>query len=393
MIQETHTVSHHEKENVRPNSLHSRNLSLDPRNQAEGRWAADFAFAFDIDGVLLRGTVPIPGAKETLEKLQAESIPFILLTNGGGLTEAAHAERTSQRLGLCIQEDQFIQSHTPFRQFVDKYKEKWVLVLGGHGNKVKELAVAYGLDRVLTTSDLAKHHPTINPFPEITNSHHNEFGRIETRFTADDQIAAVFVFSSPRDWCLDLQISVDLLLSEGGRLGTRSAKNGDDQLPHAGYQQDGQPTFYFCNPDAEWATSHNQPRVAQGSFRAALEGVWAGITKGRAPLRFWTCGKPTKMTYTFAETAIAKCHAQLHPDAASPVRTVYMIGDNPESDIQGALMADKCSSLQWRSVLVETGVHKAGAVPRHQPSVIKEDVWEAVLWALREEMGVEIDQA
>lgn len=391
MTQKTRNMSQNKKENVDPNNLHLENLSVNPRTKEKVRQTPGFAFAFDIDGVLLRGTEPIPRAKATLEMLQTKSIPFILLTNGGGLTEAAHAERTSQRLGLSIQEDQFIQSHTPFKQFVDQYKGKWVLVLGGHGNKVKDLAAAYGLDQILTTSDLAKQHQTINPFPEITNTHHDEFGKIETRFTRDEKISAVFVFSSPRDWCLDLQVSVDLLLSEGGRLGTRSPKNGNEQLPNAGYQQDGQPTFYFCNPDAEWATSHVLPRVAQGSFRAALEGVWAGITKGRAPLRFWTCGKPTKTTYTYAETAIAKRHAELHPETTSPIRTVYMIGDNPESDIQGALMADKFSNLEWRSVLVETGVYKPGAVPAHQPSAIKEDVWEAVLWALREQMGVKVE--
>jgi 5'-nucleotidase len=43
------------------------------------------AFAFDIDGVLVRSTTPIPGAAQTIAQLQEKNNPFIFLTNGGGL--------------------------------------------------------------------------------------------------------------------------------------------------------------------------------------------------------------------------------------------------------------------------------------------------------------------
>lgn len=41
------------------------------------------AVAFDIDGVLLNGREPIPGAPELLRDLRTRSIPFALLTNDG----------------------------------------------------------------------------------------------------------------------------------------------------------------------------------------------------------------------------------------------------------------------------------------------------------------------
>lgn len=127
----------------------------------------DFAFAFDIDGVLLRGKVPLDGAKQTLETLQANAIPFILLTNGGGLSELNHAARLGLRLTMSIEEEQFVQSHTPFGTFVDQYKDEWIVVLGGHGSAVKELATTYGFnpEKIITSSDIAKHHPSIHPFP------------------------------------------------------------------------------------------------------------------------------------------------------------------------------------------------------------------------------------
>jgi HAD superfamily hydrolase (TIGR01450 family) len=133
----------------------------------------DFAFAFDIDGVLLRGKLPLDGAKQTLETLQANSIPFIVLTNGGGLSEKAHAARLGFRLTMSIDEDQFVQSHTPFKAFVDQYKDEWVVVLGGHGSAVRELAIKYGFnpEKIITSSDIAKHHPSIHPFP-VSHTHY-----------------------------------------------------------------------------------------------------------------------------------------------------------------------------------------------------------------------------
>lgn len=393
-----------DKENVDPKDLHLESLSLHRTSQARATWSPDFALAFDIDGVLVRGKIPIPCGKEALELLKKHTVPFIMLTNSGGHPEDIHSKRVSERLGTEIQEDQFVQSHTPFKLVIDNYKNQWVLVLGGSKDQIKKLGAAYGLDpeKILTTSDIQKQHPLINPFPELTLAHHSMYGQIREKFTAEDRIAAVFVFSSPRDWCLDIQICLDLLLSKGGVLGTRSAKNGDKSLPNHGYQQDGQPRLYFCNPDLEWATQYRLPRLAQGGFRAALEGVWLSATKGQARLQAWTCGKPTSTTYRYAERVMEKNHGRGVPDAdgdadadadadagagASKLRRVYMIGDNPKSDICGALIADEESHLEWRSVLVETGVYKAGTVPEYQPTVVKENVLEAVKWVLREEMG------
>lgn len=134
--------------------------------------------------------------------------------------------------------------------------------------------------------------------------------------------------------------------------------------------------MYFCNPDLEWATQNDQPRLAQGGFRAALEGIWSGLTQGQAPLQAWTCGKPTAATYRYAEAAIEKVHARIHPKAQAGVKRVYMVGDNPRSDVQGALLADKAEGAHpgWRSILVESGIYKAGAVPEFQPTTIKSDV-------------------
>jgi ribonucleotide monophosphatase NagD (HAD superfamily) len=79
------------------------------------------------------------------------------------------------------------------------------------------------------------------------------------------------------------------------------------------------------------------------------------------------------------------------------VKKVYMIGDNPESDIRGATLADSnnnksASGLAWRSVLVETGVHEAGTKPEHEPTETRANVWEAVRWAVESETKVDIGE-
>ncbi|KAI1402020.1 HAD-superfamily hydrolase [Hypoxylon fuscum] len=352
--------------------------------EAKGRRVA---FAFDIDGVLVKGTKPIPGGRETIQLLQRHRIPFIFLTNGGGHTEEAHVAKLGQRLDLALDAKQFVQSHTPFHDLVPEYGEKTILALGGHGQQIRELARAYGFKKVVTSSDVMAEYKHIHPFPEMTKAHHDEHARGDGKLAAT-QISAILVFTSPRDWCLDLQVVSDLLQSAGGLIGTRSPKNGDRSLPNNGYLQDMQPKLFFCNPDFEWSTEHEHPRFAQGAFREALNGVWKHATRGQAKLDYTIFGKPTEATYLYGERVLREYSETLQ--ASSKIDTVYMVGDNPESDIVGANSFKSRHGIQWKSILVETGVHVAGSVPSHQPHHTAKNVKEAVEWALKQE-GIRTD--
>lgn len=229
------------KENIAPEApaIQLGDLSLSAVLQRSTTLRPAFAIAFDIDGVLVRGKKPLDHAKQVLELLDELSIPFILLTNGGGLTEIAHANLLATRIGVPIQEQQFIQSHTPFKQFANRYEDQFILALGGSGNQIRDLAEAgFPKAKVLTDSDMFKHDPTIHPFPELARQYHEEHGIFNKDFAKGPKIAAIFIFSSPRDMCLDLQLCLDLLLSDGGRVNTRSSKNGDPTIVNCGYQQE-----------------------------------------------------------------------------------------------------------------------------------------------------------
>jgi len=94
------------------------------------RHVSTFAVAFDIDGVLYRGSDDIAPAKAVIETLRKKNIPVLFLTNGGGLTEALKVKHLGKRLGVNgLKPEQMFQSHTPMKQ-LDEYKDKLVLAVG-----------------------------------------------------------------------------------------------------------------------------------------------------------------------------------------------------------------------------------------------------------------------
>jgi HAD superfamily hydrolase (TIGR01456 family) len=363
--------------------LHSHVEGLRPRSDRPRKPNDRIAFAFDVDGVLLRSKVPLPGAKETIEFLQRNHISFIFLTNGGGRTEKEHVALLSDRLGVAnLFEHQFVQAHSPFRNLLPSLAEKNVLVIGGVGNTMREVAQCYGFKHVLTPSDIYKEDPTVYPHTELTAAHHLEHGADITRGPDGHlKISAIMIWASPREWGLELQIIMDLLLSEKGYLGTVSSMNGDIKLPNRGYLQDEQPNIYFCNPDLTFATSFKQPRNAQGCFKAALEGVFSARTEGAQLRGCKSVGKPTEETFSYGEKTLMEWDKRLHGEDQK-IGTVYMIGDNPTSDIRGANSFTSTHGTEWKSILVESGIHVAGAEPAHKPNAIMKGAREAVEWAL-----------
>ncbi|KAF2747591.1 cat eye syndrome critical region protein 5 precursor [Sporormia fimetaria CBS 119925] len=360
----------------------------------------EFAFAFDIDGVLLRSSTPLPRATQSLQYLQHQNIPFILLTNGGGKHESERIADLESRLSIHLPPASFIQSHTPFAS-LNSYKDKTILVLGGDEDKCRDVALRYGFKTVVTPGDIFAAYPSIWPFSAHMLEYYRGFARplpapIDPAHPDRSlKIDAVFVFNDPRDWGLDTQIIKDVLLSRAGILGTLSEKNGNPDLPNNGFQQDDQPPLFFSNPDLLWAAKYHLPRLGQGGFRAALEGVWSAITGGKengVALYKTVMGKPHQPTYEFAEKRLVEHREALlrekgYQGEVKPLKRVYMVGDNPESDILGANNYESKLGTDWTSVLVETGVYEKGTEPKHRPRKIVGDVWDAVRWAAVEQEG------
>ncbi|KAM7217101.1 HAD-like domain containing protein [Rhypophila decipiens] len=350
-----------------------------------------------IDGVLLRGPDPIPGAlaNETLDWLAKRNIPFVMLTNGGGKTEQARVEILNSKLGTNLTTDHIIQSHTPFGALVDgpeKLRNKTILVTGSDYETSRKIMHNYGYKNVVTPGDIYKAEPQIFTFVKDEEKHFydhlpplpkpvykNRTFNADTDFSDYLKIDAIFILNDVRDWALDYQIISDLLVSHQGYLGTTSQKN---EKHH--WQQDGQPKLYFSNADLTWGATWHMPRYGQGSTKASLEGLWA------AELSSYTYGKPTELAYQYAERALRNVRDKLFlqqgytEDSIPPLRTVYMIGDNPESDIAGPNMYVSENGTAWHGILVKTGIFKDGDLlpPIAVPLSIEKNVNRAVRFAL-----------
>ena len=82
-------------------------------------------------------------------------------------------------------------------------------------------------------------------------------------------------------------------------------------------------------------------------------------------------------------THILSC-LQSHSLAASPVKTIYGVGDNPLTDILGANNAGK----HWRSALVRTGMFQGPGNDKANPAHIVEDDILSVVKRVLKEHGV-----
>ncbi|KAH8424048.1 phosphatidyl synthase [Aspergillus melleus] len=336
----------------------------------------DFALAFDIDGVLLKGGDPIPAAIDALKYINGDNpygitIPYIFVTNGGGKSEEERCLDLSRQLQLEISPGQFICGHTPMRDMAERYNT--VLVVGGVGEKCRVVAEMYGFRDVITPGDIIKTRKDTTPFRSLTD---DEFENSRARDLNNTKIDAIFVFADSRDWAGDQQIILDVLMSKEGHLGTRSETFNEG------------PPLFFSHNDVVWATSHEHSRIGMGALRASLEALYKAVTgKDLSTIAF---GKPQLGTYQFATRLLRQWRKDTH-GINKPPRTVYFVGDTPESDVRGTNEFDKISDIEWFSILVKTGVYRDGMVPRYPPKKTCENVLEAVKFAMEREISKDMN--
>ncbi|WWC63245.1 TIGR01456 family HAD hydrolase [Kwoniella dejecticola CBS 10117] len=334
------------------------------------------AFAFDIDGVLKQGHHNVlPQAKRVLRLLSGadgrlpKPIPFLLITNGGGIPDEQRRAVLSEELGVELTENQLVQSHTPIKQYVDKYRDKPVLVIGGKGEDCRRVAESYGLQHSYIPQDVIAWNPSIWDRTTLTQEE-KDFAR-PTDFSKVAFSAAI-VMHDTDDWGRDITLILDLLSSDKGVLGTR--REGHNRADMRGDVE-----LLLSNADLEWRSDWPIPRLGQGAFRLSLESVYKATTGLDLP--YVQFGKPFKATYDFSELMLRRYLKQVGRDPNGQLN-VYMVGDNPLSDIDGA------NRHGWSSILVRTGVfHDThGEKPTHKPTVICDDVEKGVEWAIEEEL-------
>jgi phosphoglycolate/pyridoxal phosphate phosphatase family enzyme len=66
-------------------------------------------YAFDLDGTLYRGNEVVPGAKETVEKLESRGAKILYVTNNSGMMRREYVAKLA-KLGFLASEDQIVTS-------------------------------------------------------------------------------------------------------------------------------------------------------------------------------------------------------------------------------------------------------------------------------------------
>ncbi|EED24229.1 phosphatidyl synthase [Talaromyces stipitatus ATCC 10500] len=336
--------------------------------------AKNMAFAFDIDGVLAHGNQAILEAREALKMLNGDNelgikIPYILLTNGGGKTEEERCQQLTDILESPISVDQFIQSHTPMQALSEYYET--VLVVGGEGYKCRDVAQNYGFKHVYTPKDVLAWDQEASPWRNFTDADRAGAHPVDFRRVKFD---AILVFADSRDYATDMQLIIDLLLSENGYFGTRSKNPESGSIP-----------IYFSQGDMVMPTQFKgPPRLTQGAFRISIEAQYKALTG--TDLERVVYGKPELATYKYADEVLQAWMEEIHNENRLP-QNVYMIGDNPASDIIGGNM------YGWNTCLVRTGVFQGGPGENDPNSPanfgVFDNVLEAVKAVVRKELGKE----
>ena len=269
---------------------------------------------------------------------------------------------------LEISPGQFICGHTPMKEMAEKYKT--VLVIGGEGEKCRDVAEGYGFKEVVTPGDIMKDNERTTPFRKLTDQ---ESQHSRKRNFAQVEIEAIFVFADSRHWGDDQQIIIDLLTSKNGRLGTRS-ENYDEGPP-----------IYFSHNDIIWSAEHEHTRLGMGALRTSLEAIYEGITGKK--LVSTAFGKPQLGTFQFATRLLQQWRKDTH-GINKPPETVYFVGDTPDSDIRGTNEYNESdlSENDWYSILVRTGVFQEGTKPRFIPRATVDTVLDAVKHGIKREM-------
>jgi len=263
-----------------------------------------------------------------------------------------------------------VQSHTVYRALAPQYADKPVFVVGGAEDACRRIAEDYGFKHAYIPADVLAWRPSAWPHHKLTEKEQNY---VKSADFSDVEFAAVFVFHDSLDWGRDLQLITDLASSPRAVFGEQSARisphaSPDSVPPHK------QVPILFSNPDLTYGTDFPVPRIGQGGFQESVAAVYQRIT-GRI-LERTTGGKPTRRTYEFANGLLTDVVKRLN----APLGRVYMVGDNPESDIAGA------NGFGWESVLVRTGVFRGETNDATHPAkVVSKDVLEGVITALERE--------
>ncbi|XP_061687633.1 haloacid dehalogenase-like hydrolase domain-containing 5 isoform X5 [Syngnathoides biaculeatus] len=197
-----------------------------------------------------------------------------------------------------ISPDQVVLSYSPLRM-LSSFHDKCVLVSGQ--GPVSDIARSLGFKKVVSVEQLCRQHPLLDM---VDHSRRPE--PPAERPAESTAIEAVVLFGEPVRWETNLQLLLDVLLTDGRP--SRAYRRPARQLP-----------VLACNLDLLWMAQAPSPRLGHGMFLLCLESAYKKLTG--ADLRYEALlGKPGLLTYRYARRALTR--SNLH----RRVQTIYAIG-------------------------------------------------------------------
>ncbi|CAK63612.1 unnamed protein product (macronuclear) [Paramecium tetraurelia] len=287
------------------------------------------AIVSDIDGVLIRGKSTIPNSDIVVQELlnchytNGEKhnirIPFYLLTNGGGCTELEKANSLNRIMGSNFDRHHIFLNYTPLRPIMNEYQNKLILLCGaGHLTEIAkdcDLRYFYTIDEYSALFDQVE----FKQYDDgVIRQYETDIKQRNMEQMKNQQIEAVFIVFDPIKWEESIQTICKLVKEK-------------KDLP-----------IYVVNNDVTYADNFKLPRLAFGTFTNALISILKKEYNINPNIIYY--GKPSLNTYKYVQEYIHEKHDN--------IGNIYMIGDNPASDIRGANL------IGWPSVLVRSGVFR-----------------------------------
>ncbi|KAK0407780.1 hypothetical protein QR680_003589 [Steinernema hermaphroditum] len=289
--------------------------------------ASNFSLILDIDGVICRGRDLLPGVREAFELITDQkgrfSVPTVFLTNGSNSLRATKAMKLSELIGIHIAPEQVIMAHSPLKMF-SQLHEKHVLVVGQ--GPVKELANHLGFRSVTQLEDLR----VLFPHLDCVDFKRRKLDPFTCQISAFNPVEAIIFLGEPLRWESALQLITDVLITNGDPASMKH-KRSTKNYPHI--------PIVACNMDLLWMAEKGLPlpRFGHGIFLHCLAAVYNKLTGHELHFDAFM-GKPSEISYIHAAHCIQRQAFTMKIECPD---TVYVIGDNPESDILGANLFSK----------------------------------------------------
>uniref|UniRef100_A0A672PYW0 Cat eye syndrome critical region protein 5 homolog n=1 Tax=Sinocyclocheilus grahami TaxID=75366 RepID=A0A672PYW0_SINGR len=264
---------------------------------------------------VISSTTPIPAAKRAFQKLVDAKgqfvVPVVFVTNAGNCLRQKKADQLSHILGVPVR-------HFPLNIYRNKH---------------------CALSERQTMALISLFSPVL----------------------------AVVLFGEPIRWETNLQLIIDVLLTNGN-LSNAYETTLSAHLP-----------LLACNMDLMWMAEAHSARFGHGTFMVCLENIYKKIT-GKDLKYEALMGKPSELTYHFAEFLIREQAAERGWRA--PIRSLYAIGDNLMTDIYGANLYNRYldERLARKSTKAVANMVTGAGTPASVPQEVDMDNgWESEL--------------